>query len=124
MQNKSATSVIPFFVLVFALSIPFWVLGVIQPVQLLPGLPISALGAFVPALTAFILVYKNHGFSGALQLLQRSFDYQRVQNKYWYLVIVLINPLIAMLAYGIMRFIDKPLAASTPLTLAVLPMLI
>ena len=55
MQNKHEPSVFAFFVLVFALSIPFWILGIIYPIQLLPGLPISALGAFMPALAALYL---------------------------------------------------------------------
>jgi uncharacterized protein len=117
-------SIFIFFGLVFALSIPFWVLGRINPIQLLPGLPISALGAFAPALGAFILIYKNDRLPGALQLLQRSFDFKRIKNKNWYLAIILINPAIAVLAYGVLRAIGELLPNPAPLTLAIFPMFV
>lgn len=111
-----------FFALVFALSIPFWVLAVLNPIQLLPGLPVSALGAFAPALGALILVYKNERLTGLLQLIQRSFDFKRVKNKSWYLAFILINPAIAILAYDVMRASGVALPNPAPLSLATLPM--
>jgi len=117
-------SIIPFFILVFALSIPFWILGIIHPIQLLPGLPISAIGAFAPAIAALILVYKNDHLAGVLQLLQRSFDFKRIQNWNWILVILLLNPVIAIFAYGILRASSEFFPNPEPLTLAILPMFI
>lgn len=102
MQDKQA-SVFPFFVLLFVISVPFWVLGVIYPVELLPGLPISALGAFTPAIVALLLSYRKAGASAVLQLLTRSFDFRRIKNKSWYFAIPLINPVIAVLAFIVMR---------------------
>ncbi|HEX9333415.1 MAG TPA: CPBP family intramembrane glutamic endopeptidase [Anaerolineales bacterium] len=122
MQNKHESSIFTFFVLVFILSIPFWVLGIIYPIQLLPGLPISALGAFTPALGAIILTYKYEHLSGVLQLLQRSFDFKRIKNKNWFLVILLANPGIAVLAYGIIWATGEPLTIPAPVTLAIFPM--
>ena len=121
-QNNK--SVFIFFALVFILSIPFWVLDFINPVELLPRLPISALAAFVPALAACILVYKNNRFGGVLQLLQKSFDLKRISNKKWYLAIILINPAIAILAYWLMRASGKFLPNPASLKLAVVPMFI
>ena len=123
MQGKHET-VLTFFALVFALSIPFWVLGILYPIQLLPGLPISAIGAFAPALGALILIYKNDRPSGVLQLLQRSFDFKRIKNKNWYLAFILINPAIAVLAYGFMRAIGEVLPNPAPLTLAIFPLFV
>jgi CAAX protease family protein len=120
-QNKRE-SVFIFLTLVFVLSIPFWILGAIKPIQLLPGLPISALGVFAPALSALILVYKNEHLSGISQLLRRSFDFKRVKNKTWYLAVVLINPAIAVLAYGLMRVVGKPIPNPTLSLLAIFPM--
>ena len=121
---KNNKSVFIFFALVFILAIPFWVLDFVKPVELLPGLPISALAAFVPALAACILVYKNNRFVGILQLLQRSFDFKRISSKKWYFAIILINPAIAVLAYWLMLAIGKSLPNPAPLTLAVVPMFI
>ena len=122
MQNKHESSVLTFFVLVFALSTPFWVLWTIYPIQLLPGLPISALGAFTPALAALILTYRYDRRSGVVRLLRRSFDFRRIKNKNWYLVILLVNPAIAVLAYMIMGAISEPLPVPAPLTLTIFPM--
>jgi membrane protease YdiL (CAAX protease family) len=124
MQNKRESSVFTFFVLVFMLSIPFWVLGILYPIQLLPGLPISALGAFIPAAAAFILTYKHDRLPGVLQLLRRSFDFKRVKNKNWFLVILLVNPVTAVLAYGAIGMAGEPLPNPAPLTLAIFPMLV
>jgi membrane protease YdiL (CAAX protease family) len=120
-QNKREFVFI-FFVLVFVLSIPFWVLGMINPIQLLPGLPISAFGVFAPVLSALILVYKDERLLGVLQLLERSFDFKRVKNKNWYLAFILINPVIAVLAYGLMCVINKSIRNPTLSLLAIFPM--
>jgi membrane protease YdiL (CAAX protease family) len=114
------TSVFAFFALVFALSIPFWVLGAVYPIELLPGLPVSALGAFTPALAAAILVYQRGRLPAVRQLLGRSFDFKRIRNKAWYLVIILVNPAVAVLAYGIMRALGRSLPNPSGLTPAVL----
>jgi membrane protease YdiL (CAAX protease family) len=107
---------------VFALLIPFLVLGELYPIELLPGLPISALGAFMPALAALILMYAQGRLSGVRQLLGRSFDFRRIKNPIWFLLILLINPAIAVFAYGIMRLTDIPLPDPTPWTFAILPL--
>ena len=45
----SALSRLPaFFLLVFALSIPFWLIGGVTDRQLMPGLSVSALAGFAP----------------------------------------------------------------------------
>lgn len=118
MQRKQDSFVLTFFALVFVLCIPFWLLGAIDPIQLLPGLPLSALGAFTPALAALILSYRSDRLAGVLQLLKRSFDLNHVRNKGWYLLVILINPLIAILAYGMLRGLGRPLRVPNLLQLA------
>ena len=46
--------VLPFLILVFVLSIPFWLLGSIFEVVLLPGLPIGAFAVFTPGIAASV----------------------------------------------------------------------
>lgn len=123
-RGSKETSVIPFVVLVFVLFIPFLVLGRFYPVELLPGLPMSALGAFTPALAALILTYKQDRLVGVRQLLGRSFDFERIQNLFWFLLILLINPAIAILAYEIMRLTGVGLPHPTPWTFAIVPLFI
>ncbi len=118
--NKDAapSSLLTFFALVFLLSTPFWILGFLKPVMLLPGLPISALGTFVPALSGLILAYRSGHLSGALRLLQRSFDFKRIPNAAWMLVVIFIYPAITFLAYVGMRIGGLSLPPYGPVTLS------
>jgi len=122
LKRKRDLSLLSFFVWVFGLCIPFWVLGAINPIQLLPGLPLSALGAFTPGLAALMLTYRSDRLAGVLQLLKRSFDFRRLRNKYWLLVILLINPAIAVCAYGVSGASGNPLPVPTLQLLATLAM--
>ena len=59
-----------FFALVFLLSIPFALLGFVTKLQLVPGIPISALGFVCPASAAIILSYREHGRAGISALFE------------------------------------------------------
>src|ERR1700678_4155325 len=97
-----------FFVLVFALSIPFWLAGGMTSAQLLPGLPVSALEFVCPGLAALILTYRESRGRGVKALLMRSFDYGRIKGKLWYAPILLLMPGITLLSYGLLRFVGVP----------------
>jgi membrane protease YdiL (CAAX protease family) len=100
--------VLPTFVLLlFALSVPFWVVGAIAPRELLPGLPVAALMAACPVVAASILVYRQRGAAGAIALLKRAGDWHRI-GPIWYLPILLLMPGIALLTYGWMRLVHAP----------------
>lgn len=91
-----------FFLLVFALSIPFWILGFIAPdtTELLPiKLPIAALMSICPLLAAAILVYKKNKIEGVKALLKKVFDCRKINKKIWYLPIIFLMPLTALLSY-------------------------
>jgi membrane protease YdiL (CAAX protease family) len=124
MQSKHEAALVPFFVLVFALFIPFWVLGEIYSIELLPGLPLSALGAFMPALAALILTYRQDRFSGVRRLLGRCFDFKRIKNLLWFLLLLLIPPAIAVFAYGIICLSGVSLPDFTPRTLSIVPLFV
>src|SRR5215203_1548964 len=70
-----------FFLLVFALSIPFWL---IQP----RDWPISAsVGA--PLLAGLILVYREEGGGrGVRRLSSKVFDQWRIRESIWYVPII------------------------------------
>jgi membrane protease YdiL (CAAX protease family) len=104
-------SPLKFFLLVFALSIPLWLIGAVTPLQLLPGLPVSSLNVFCPLIAASLLVYREDKTTGVTRLLKRSFDYRRIRAKVWYVPTVLLMPGIAILAYGLMRLVRLPLPA-------------
>ncbi len=104
-------SPLKFFLMVFALSIPFELIGTMTSRQLLPGLPISSLMMVCPAMAAAILVYRENKVAGVIELLKRSFDYKRTRAKIWYAPILLLMPGVAVSMYGLMRSLDLPLPA-------------
>lgn len=107
---NSRRSPLKFFGLVFALSVPFWLLGAVTDVQLMPTLPISALMTFCPMTAALILVYQENKMAGVRTLLKRSFDFKRIKATVWYVPIVFLMPGIVVLSYGVLRLMGPALA--------------
>jgi membrane protease YdiL (CAAX protease family) len=102
-------SPLKFFLLVFALSIPFWLIGAVTGQQLLAGLPVSSLMTFCPLMAALIFVYGENKTAGVTELLTKSFDYKRIRAKVWYAPIVLLMPGVMVLSHGLMRLMGSPL---------------
>lgn len=98
-----------FFALVYALSIPFWILGAAAPVELLAGLPVSALMLLVVPVAASILAYREAGTTGVGALLARVFQSPRVTSWIWYLPVLLLMPFLAALSYVLLRVIGTSL---------------
>lgn len=97
---------IKFFSLVFALSIPFWILGATAKdlTRSLPiKLPVSALMAVCPALAALLLVAKESGLRGAKILLNSVFDQAKIKDKKWYVLLIFLMPAITLLSYWAIR---------------------
>jgi uncharacterized protein len=99
-----------FFVLVYALSIPLWIINVIYPIHIpVDNLPVTdILATFSPMVAASILVYREEGFGGVKNLLKRAFDYKRITKKAWYIPILFLMPFIYVLTYVIMRLVGLP----------------
>ena len=97
-----------FFVLVFVLSTPFWVIGAFMRVQLLPALPVAALAVVCPVTAAVMLVYRENGSAGVKALLKRAVDYRKI-HAIWYAPIMLLIPGATVLSYGLMQTIRMPL---------------
>ncbi len=106
-----SSSPLKFFLLVFALSSLFWLIGGMTDLQLMPGLSVSALMAFCPMVAALILVYRKRGASGVTELLRRSFDFERIRAKRWYAPILLLMAGVNVAVYGLMRWMAMPLPA-------------
>ena len=100
LRNRSPLA---YFVLTFALSIPFWVVGAVSQMQLLPSIPISALMIVVPVTAALIFVYRENKTAGVKALLKRAFDFQRVKFTIWYVPTILLMPGIMVSSYVVMR---------------------
>lgn len=104
-------SPLTYFALTIALSIPFWVAGAMTNFQLLPAIPVSALGFLCMVGAASILVYRENGLESVAELLKRSFDVKRVRANLWYLPTILLMPCIMVLSYVAMRLMGVPLPA-------------
>jgi membrane protease YdiL (CAAX protease family) len=116
-------SLLKFFLLVLALSLPFWLVGAVTGLQLLPGIPVSSLMVLSPVTAGLILVYRENGTAGVTELLKRSFDFPRIRAKVWYAPIVLLMPGVMLLSWELMHLMGSPLPAPQFPILAALAML-
>lgn len=107
-QTISKKSPLKLFLLTFALSIQFWLIGG-RTLPLPMVLPLSALMFICPITAALILVYREDRSSGVRRLLRRVFDYKSIKPKIWYAPIILLMPVIYLLSYGVMRLIGRQL---------------
>jgi membrane protease YdiL (CAAX protease family) len=98
-----------FFLLVFVLSVPLWVLGSATGLPLFAGLPASSLMVVCPALAAVILVYRESKTDDVRELLKRSFDFGRIKAKIWYVPILVLMPAVMVASYGYARWTGSPL---------------
>ena len=113
-----------FIALVYVLSIPFWVIGALnesEDTAARANLPISALMAVCPVVAALIFTFREEGSSGAKRLIARILDYKRIDRKIWYVPIFLLMPVVAILAYAVMRVAGLSLPQSIYLPFKILP---
>jgi membrane protease YdiL (CAAX protease family) len=121
--RRASTSQSPwaFVVLVFVLAVPFYGMGAVTGLQLLPGIPVAGLAFVCPALAALILTRRANGAEGTTALLKRAFDRKRIRSKIWYLPILLLLPAASVLAFAVLRLTGTPVPAPQ---IAVLPTLL
>lgn len=105
MKQPAGKSPLKFFLLVYALTVPFWILSAFIKGGVLPDkLPVTDIGAtFVPLLAACLLTFRAEGPGGVKRLLGRIFDFARITHKRWYVPTLLLMPLLYGLTYVVMR---------------------
>ncbi|MFZ5718849.1 MAG: CPBP family intramembrane glutamic endopeptidase [Pseudomonadota bacterium] len=84
-----------FLLLLLALTLPFWALGALVQAEPLPGLPASALMAFMPAAAAAILCLRADGWAGVRRLFARAVDAGRIGQGPGWAALVLWMPALA-----------------------------
>jgi uncharacterized protein len=99
-----------FLLLVLALSLPLWGLAQVVQAEPLPGLPVSALMTFAPALAALVLAFRTEGASGAKTLAARSADAPRLARHGAWWPLILLMPAVVF-APAIVRGELAPAAA-------------
>lgn len=95
-----------FFLLVLALSTPFYFLGATG--GRLPGLsmlPASALMAFVPIVAATILVFRRGGGEGCAMAIRDATAFRNRDSSCWLLTSLLLMPFVVCLEFGALRII-------------------
>jgi membrane protease YdiL (CAAX protease family) len=116
--NSSASykrSPLRFFVLVFALSIPIWLIES-------RGWPITV-SVGTPLIAALILVYREDGQAGTRRLLRRVFDQKRIK-RIWYVPTIFLLPIIYLLTYEVTRLTRLPLPDEPYVPLLMVPLLL
>jgi hypothetical protein len=92
-----------FFVLVFSLAVPFWLVGWVTGLQLMPGLPVAGLMFVCPGLAALILAFRAGGARSAGALAKRVFDFGRIPSVAWLAPALLLEPMAKTLAFFVQR---------------------
>ena len=95
-------SPVRFFLLVFALSTPIWLLGAVSRRQLSADLPVSSFVWVCPTVAAGVLVWREGGRAGVKRLLRRAVDWRRIRDRRWYLPIMLLQPAVYAATYGVL----------------------
>jgi CAAX protease family protein len=97
-------SPVTFFVLVLALSVPFWIAGaLIDLSRTLPlDLPVSSLQTVCPLIAALILLGKDGGSPGRGRPWKRIVDPRGITPWFWYLPTTLLAPGIVVLSYAVL----------------------
>ena len=92
-----------YFLLLFGLCVPVWVIGSLFDVQLLPGLQLFQAGLAMPMVAALILTYHEREWPGVAALLRRTRDVGKIRPRAWFLPILLVYPSFGFINYLILR---------------------
>lgn len=98
--DRSTGSILRFFLLAVVLIVPFWVIGGVTGLQVLPGLPLAGLGTFCPAAAAGIVVHQECGGAGVVALLRRSIH---LEAKIWLAPTLLLMPVVSAVSFAVLR---------------------
>ena len=117
-------SPLKFFLIVYGLSIPIWIVERFVNIKGLPlDIPITdVLAAFTPLIAACLLVHKEEGSFGVKSLLKRVFDFSRIKQKRWYLAIVFLPFLIYSLIYLVLHFMGLALPEKLHIPIQTMPL--
>ena len=101
-----------FFGLLLLISLPFWVVGSIVRVEVLPGVPLSAAMVVVPLLTAVILIGRHKSLSVLSTFLMSALDASRIKLWVWPFAIGLM-PMVMLVSAIIQSALGESLPAFT-----------
>jgi membrane protease YdiL (CAAX protease family) len=92
-----------YVLLLFGLCLPIWAIGAVFDVQLFPGLKLFQAGLAMPMIAALILTYREGGWPGTVALLRRTYDFDRIRPRIWWLPMLLVYPSFGVINYWALR---------------------
>ena len=91
-----------FVVLELMLSIPFWGVGALATMGVIPDqVMLRASWSLTPMIAASILVYRAAGRPGLRALLARVLDASRIRSRTWYIAVIGLGPVIVLTQYAL-----------------------
>jgi len=72
-------------------------------VQIFPGFNLYQLPLALSSVTALILIYREGGNAGVVQLLKSTYDFRNITSIAWYVPMLLVIPSIGLAEYLILR---------------------
>ena len=99
---------VPYLLLVFLLTLPFWMLDWLTGIALMPGLPISGLATFVPAIAAIVVVFATERGAGVGRLLSVSLGLRGRAGSLSLAIAILALPALTVLGWGLGGLLGRP----------------
>ena len=111
-----------YFLLVYILSAPFWLLSLfIQHSALPDNLPLTDIGAaLTPTIAAALLRYREGGMTAVRQLFLRILDYRRIKQAAYLWTAILLFPTLYLFTYLAIRQTGQSIPAHIPLQISLL----
>jgi CAAX amino terminal protease family protein len=111
-----------YFLLVYLLSAPFWLLSLfIQHSALPDNLPLTDIGAaLTPTIAAALLRYREGGMTAVRQLFLRILDYRRIKRAAYLWTAILLFPTLYLFTYLAIRQTGQSIPAHIPLQISLL----
>lgn len=102
-RTADGRSLTRYFLLLFSLCVPVWVIGAFVDVELFPGFKLFQAGLAMPAIAALLLTYREERWAGIAALLRRTYDVGTVKPRIWFVPILLVYPSFGLINYSILR---------------------
>ena len=102
-KASDGRSLARYFLLVFGLCLPVWVIGAIFDIELFPGFKLFQAGLAMPMIASLLLTYRERRWAGITALLRRTYDVGNVKPRIWFLPILFVYPSLGFINYWILR---------------------
>src|SRR5581483_1644191 len=92
-----------YFLVLFGLCLPVWVLGAMFDIQLFKGFKLFQAGLAMPMIAALLVTYRQRGKAGLAALLRRTYDAGKIKPRKWFVPILFLIPSFGFVDYCVVR---------------------